>query len=300
MALSVETQNWLDGLKKEGSLTDEAFNTLKTTLEGKADEYVKGSVLRQSDYSRAMADVQKAKQDAEKAFNDKNEAVTKYQQELAQWKAGADTNFQKALKEREAAARKSEAAIARLRTLAVANGLDENEVLRDIDTAVITPKKEEETVPNIDTSKFLTREDATRVMAESALIDASIHDIAMDYMELTGQPLKGAATLVQEALKAGKPLTQYAEEKFKFGELRAKRGEADIQKRIDEAVAAKTAQLVSDGLIPGNLTPGRTDLKGSPILAGAKDLSHLPPVDHVPGGGVSAAVAAFQAGKFKQ
>jgi hypothetical protein len=300
MALSNETSAWLEGLKKEGGIGDEVYIQLKSSLEGKADEYVKGSQLRQADYSRVMSDVQKAQKavdDSVKALADKESAVTKYQGELATWKQGADTNFQKAIQEREAANNKANAALARLKSIAVANGLDENEVLRDIDTVVTPPKKDD--VANFDTSKFLTREDAAKVMAESALIDASIHDLAIKHQELTGAPLRGAAVLVKEALDARMSLSDYLSKKFDYPTLEAKVTEAGIQKRVDEAVAAERTKILSDASIPGSINGGlRTDLKGSPILGA--NLSKIPPVDQAPGGGISGAVAAFNAGKFAQ
>ncbi len=300
MALSTETRAWLDGLKKEGNISDEVFKQLETSLDGKADEYVRGSQLRQSDYSRVMAEVktaQKAVEDSQSALATKEAAVTKYQGDLAQWKDGADKNFQKALTEREAATRKAEAAVARLRSMAAANGLDETEVLKDIDTVVI-PKKDD--VTPFDTSKFLTRDDAKKAVMESALIETSIHDLAIRHQELTGQPLRNASALLTEALQANMRLDDYAAKKFDYAKLEGEKTEAVIQKRIDDAVKARETQILSDGSIPGNLRPSlRDDLKGSPILAGIKDLSHLPPIDQAPGGGVSAAVAAFNSGKFK-
>lgn len=302
MALSNETKQWLDGLKAEGSLSDEAYNQLKTSLEAsaKADEYVKGSQLRQADYSRAMADVQKAQkavEDSQRALTDKEAQVTQFQTELGTWKAGADVKFQEAIKEREKLAVKAQAAVARLRSLAVANGLSEDEVLRDLDTTPVPEEKK--TVPEFDTSKFVTREQIAQTVAESALIDASIHDIAVEYHELTGKPLKDASKLVQEAIQARKPLGQYVAEKFKFAELKDARAKADIQRQIDEAVAAERSKLLSDGSLPGSGAGLRTDLKGSPIFQG--DGGKLKaPSDDSSGGGVSAAVAAFNQGKFKQ
>lgn len=302
MALSKETQEWLEGLKKEGSLTDEAYNQLKTSLEAnaKADEYVKGSQLRQADYSRVMSDVQKAQkavEDSQAALATREAQVTKYQGDLAQWKDGADRNFQKAIQERELAANKAQAAIARLKSLAVANGLPEDEVLKDLDT-VVPQKKEDVNTPQFDTSKFVTRDQIAQTVAESALIDASIHDVAAEYFELTGKPLRDASKLVQEAIVAKKPIGAYAAEKFGFAKLKEDRTNADIQKRIDDAVAAERTKILSDAGLPNAGTGLRTDLKGSPIFEKASNGS-LPIPKEDTGGGIPGAIAAFNAGKFR-
>lgn len=297
MALSAETQAWLDELKKTGGITDEAYTSLKSTFEGnnKADEYLKGSVLRQSDYSRQMADIQKAKKEVEDSTNalkQREADVTKFQGELSQWKAGAETNYRKALDEHEKAERKATAAVARLRSLAMANGMDEAEVLKDID---VLPAKKEEPVKtsDIDTSKFLTREDLAKGIGESALVDAAIYDIASEYQELTGKSLRGAALLVQEAIKAGKTLQTYADEKFglpKLREEKAAKDKADYEKSIRDDERAK---VLSEGLIPGNIAPGRGDLQGSPVLR----KEGIP--EPGKGNGIEAATAAFQAGKYR-
>lgn len=298
---SSETQSWLDSLRKEGALPDDVYNQLKAHVDAntRADEAIKGSVLRQADYSRVMSDVQKAQkavEDSQNALTAREQQVTKFQEELGTWKQGADVNFQKAIREREVAAKKAEAAVARLRSLAMANGLAEEDVLRDLDTVVIS--QEEKKVPDFDTSKFVTREQIAQTVAESALIDASIHDVAAEYFDLTGKPLRDASKLVQEAIAARKPIGQYASEKFGFAKLKDDRANADIQRRIDDAVAAERSKILSDGSLPGGSSGLRTDLKGSPIFGGEGG-QLKPPSESGSGGGVSAAVAAFNQGKFK-
>ncbi len=302
MALSTETKAWLAGLKAEGNLSDEAYRQLEQSLEGssKADEYVKGSQLRQADYSRAMASVQTAKGEVEmaaQALKAKEDAVTRYQAELGTWKAGADVNFQNALQEREKALNKANAAMARLKSLAVANGLPEDEVLKDLDVTPVpnSPKPGEQP---IDTSRFITRENLQQTVQESALIDATIYDLSVEYQELTGKPLKGAGLLVQEAIKANRPLGDYIAQKFDFKGLRQKASDADVQRRIDEAVKAKETEILSRTNLPGANSGLRTDLKGSPIFDAAHEGAlKNPPTEG--GGGVSAAVAAFNSGKFR-
>ena len=302
MALSTETKAWLDGLKKEGNLSDESFKALEQSLDnGKADEYVKGSQLRQNEFSSKMASVQaaqKAVEDASSALATKESQVTAYQTELGTWKAGADKNFQKAITERETALNKANAAMARLKSLAVANGLSEEDVLKDLDVSITPQPNPKPGETPFDTSQFITRQNLQQTVQESALIDATIYDVASEYQELTGKPLKGAGELVKEAIKAGKPLGEYIASKFDFVGLRSKAGEAAIQQRIDAAVAANSTEILSRANLPGANAGLRTDLKGSPIF----DAQHEGVLKSAPsgegGGGVSGAVAAFNAGRF--
>lgn len=303
MALATETQSWLEGLKAEGGLTDEAYNALKSSIEGssKANDYIKGSQLRQADYSRVMSEVQKAQkavEDSQLSLKTREDQVTKYQQDLGTWKVDADKNFQKALTDRETAANKAAAAIQRLQSLAVANGLPVDEVLKDLEVTAPNPEVKPSVGAGFDTSQFVTRDQIQQTVAESALIDATIYDLSVEYQELTGKSLKGAASLVNEAIAAKKPLAVYVAEKFKFEDLRKQRAEGDIQTRIDAAVKARETEILSAGNLPGANSGLRTDIKGSPILSSAADGTLKLPTE--PGGGVSAAVAAFNSGKFKR
>lgn len=296
MALATETAAWLEELKKEGSLDDVAFNALKATFENeKVSNFVKGSVLRQADYSRQSGAIQKAQQEletAQTAFKTKQDAVDKFNTELVTWKGTAEGNFNKAIQEREKADRIAQTALARLRSLAAANGLSEEEVLRDIE--VVVPEKKVET-QQFDTSKFVSREDIQRGVIESALGEATIADISDELFTLTGKRFN-RREFVAGAVKAGKTLDQYAEETFGFTKLREDASKAAIDKQIADGVAAGVAAKLSEAGIPGNLAPGRSDLRGSPVLSqgGVK----MPAPGQQPGGGVTAAVAAFQSNKY--
>lgn len=299
MALAPETAAWLEDLRKEGSLDEAAFNALKATFENeKVNTFVRGSVLRQSDYSKNMNDVQAAKkamEDAQADFMVKQAAVDKFNGELVTWKGTAEVNFTKAVQDREKAERVAQAALGRLKSLAAAQGLEEADVLKDLDVApVVVDKKVEQTM---DTSKFVSREDIQRGVIENALGEATVGDIADEVFSLTGKRFS-RREFVAGAVKAGKTLEQYAEETYGLTKLRTDKAEADIQKRIDDAVTAGVTAKLSEAGIPGNLAPGRQDLKGSPVLSqgGIK----MPGKDQQPGGGVPGAVAAFQSGIYKR
>jgi len=301
MALSDQTKAWLEDLKTNGGLTDEAFNTIKSTFESnsKADEFVKGSALRQADYSRVMSEVQKAQkavEDSAAALKLKEDQVTQYQQQLGQWKAGADVNFKKAIQEREALEKKTTAALARLKSLAVANGLSEEEVLKDLEVAPVANNQPDNTQPQFDTSQFVRREDIQKTVQESALIDASIHDVAVRHLELTGKPLKDASKLVAEAIQARMTIGDYAAKKYDYAKLEQEAQEAAINQRVKDAVEAERTKILSDAGLPGAGTGLRTDLKGSPLFQGDGPLK--PPTQGTEGSGISAAVAAFNSGKF--
>ena len=301
MAISQETKRWLEGLKKEGNLSDEAYAAIEASVSNeKADGYVKGSVLRQDDYSRNMADVQKAKKDAEDAMVTlaaKEAAVTKFQGELGTWKAGAEVDYRKALADREAAERRVAAVTGRLKTTAASVGLSEEDVLRDLDMAPVN-KVDDKAGP--DMSAYVRKEDITAATTQAARLDAVIHDLSVEYQELFGKPLRNAAGLIDEALASGKTLRQFTEEKFDFGKKRQEVSDAAIQHRIDDAVAAERSRILSDPANLGKVTSGREDLHGSPIFDRKETLGLPTKETDNGGGGISAAVAAFQSGAYSQ
>lgn len=303
MALSAETQKWLDDLKTTGGLTDEAFNAIKVSIEANpnADKFVKESALRQADYSRVMGEVQATRT----ALQQKEADVTRFQGELGTWKQGAETKFNNAVSEREAAQRKADAALARLRSLALANGLDEAEVLKDLD---VTPNPNPNPNPNggqpnggIDTSKFLTveqlNEQVRRATQESALVDASIYDIAQQHKALFGADLPSAANLVTEAIKAGKSLSAYWEEKFNVPAKRTEVAEQKVNDRVKSAVDEALAKERSEAALRGGPHQGAPNQPLSPVFQPnvVKPLA----ADHQGGGGISAALAAHAAGRYK-
>lgn len=310
MALSVETQKWLDDLKKEGNLSDEAFNAIKAGVEAnpKADEFVKGSALRQSDYSRQMTAVQqaqKAVEDAQRELQAKEAEVNSYKGTLESWKTGADAKFNQAVKDAEAASNKATAALNRLRSVAVASGLDENEVLKDLDVTSNNPNPNPGGQPTLDTSKFLTsdqlKQQVAQAQREAALIDATIYDLAAEYRRLYGQepPSGWAKSVVEGALSTKTTLEQYVTKEFKFDEKRGEASEKAIQARIDEAVKKKETELLSNQALAGQHPAGIPSGANSPVFKN-ENIAKPVPADRQSGGGVSAALAAHAAGKYRQ
>lgn len=295
MALSTETKSWLDGLVADGGLSAEDAAALVKSAEGnsKLDEYIKGSALRQSEFSRRMSEVDKAKTD----LATKEAEVTNFQTQLGTWKAGADKEYQRALKDAEDLRTRVSAAQNRVRTLAVTYGISEDEIKDILESASIpnpnpNPTDPAKPTPSIDTSKFVTRDEANNL----ALLDAAIHDLNVEHQKLFGTPLPGAVQLVQEAMAAGTKLTEFWANKYRVEDRRKEIAQADFNKRVEEEVTKRIAAHSADSIPGSHLRPDLAQ-HASPIFreGGFK----APDKDHLSGGGVSAAVAAFNAGKFR-
>lgn len=301
MAISKETQEWLNELQSQGNLSAEAFSQLKSSIEAnsKADDFIKGSALRQSDYSRKQADLQSARQDFERTqgeLKSKELALTKFQTELGEWKTGADSKIVDALKARETAETKAAQALAKLQRIGAQSGLDESEwKLTDEDTKLVNKN---DNGAGIDTSRFLTQDQLQAQIGkgtrEAAILDAMIADLAEDHRELFGTRLPNKAQLVNEALAAGKPLTAFWEEKYGVVAKKAELVEAKIQERIQAGINDEKVKWASANALPGGNSPFRNEPR-SPVLR--EGGLAAPP--EAGGGGVSAAIAAFNSGKFK-
>jgi hypothetical protein len=298
--ISKETENWLQGLKAEGKLSDEVIAQLRSAAESnvETDNFFKGSVLRQSEFSRNMGEVQKAQTELEKAQADlriRTDEAAKFREDVVNWKTGAEENYKKALADSEAAARKEAAAVARLKNLAMANGLPVDEVLKELDfveNKVVDP-------PQFDTSKFVTKDDISQANQGHALVNALIYDLGERHRDLFGTRLPNAKELVAEAIKAGRPLEDYWKEKFKVPEKEKEIYENSVKAKFEEEFKNKEISLRSSLQIPQERAGNQSQ---HPLFSnpGLKELAAK--VTHNDtsnsGEGVSAAIAAFNEGKY--
>lgn len=304
---SKETANWLEGLKAEGKISDEVLATLKTATDASSDldNYIKGSALRQGDYSRVMGEIQKAQKDVENSqrlLQEKEVATTKFQTELGEWKAGAQKNYDKALAERETAERKAAAYIAKLKNVAAASGFDPDEILKELD--VVEQKPVETAQPQFDAAKYLTIEQAQKFTAEAAYLDAMIYDIGEQHRDLFGSRLPNAKELVAEAVNSKQSIEQVWKNKYKVDDKIKERSDADVQKRIDDAVTTERNKILSERGLPNPRPDRNTDpytshkLFSNPALKAEAEKAHHNDLS-ASSEGVSAAVASFNEGKYK-
>lgn len=284
--MDAATKTWLDELAATGSLSPEEKELLtKIGSNPKADEFIKSGTLRQADYSRKMQEVQTLTAQLAQKETD----VAKFQGDLATWKAGAEGNYQKALKDKEALELKLTTATSKLSTIATLHGVPEEEWKTAAEAPVIQKPAEKNylTVEEYDTRMKKT-------LGESALIDAAMHDLNVKHLELFGTPLKGGVAFMGEAMASGKTLTAFFDEKFKVVERQEALREEAIQKRIQEAVAANDTKLRSEM----NLSAPRQHDRQSPLFGSEAFKPRLAADGVTKISGVEAAMAAHHASKY--
>lgn len=274
MPIPTELEQWLADLAKEGELSAETVATLRTTFDAspKAAEYAKGSVLRQSDYSRlaAAAKTQQAALDAEKARLDTLLADTstrsaaeesKYKQQVAAATARAQSYEQRFLKAQQKLRDEYQVQDDTLKDL----GLDEV-ITQPLPQTIVPAAPGEADDRYVTRDKFGEFETAARTIYPQ--IPAMISDLNAEHIELFGKPMRGAVELVNEAIKTGRPMNELANERFGFDAKRQEMAAAARAQEIADAVKAAQVEWQSQAAMQqrgaitglqqtGQATPGR-------------------------------------------
>lgn len=292
MPFTPEVEEWL----KDLDLTPEERSVLEPVL-GKPErvEKVKGSVLRQSEFTRRMQALDKQKQELEAAIAQKEEALTNEFGQLSNWKVTADKTVAETAKALENERLERFKLQQKMQTLATQYGVDPKDL--GLDEPVPPPKKEE---PAFDGSKFLSREEADLLMKETKanpFIAAELEDIVDEHRGLFNRGLN-RRELVAAALKNGRTLRDEWEEQNKVADRRRELEEKKIEERINAKVAEERTKILSEHKLP--VTRGQDS--GSPILSMRENLrlqgtDRSKPTQEA--SAVDAAVSAFNSGKYR-
>ena len=285
-----DLKGWIADL----GVSDEERAQLETIL-GKAPdraEKLKGSVLRQSEFSRKMNDLSTQMTAKERALADKEAEIEHERGQLVQWKTGADTKLTDAITKADKLERERFALEQKMRALATDYGVDVSDVL----PAAGTPPPAAAPVASaLDTSKFIDRDTYQNGVIGMVRTAAQIQKLAAEHRRLFGSELDNPEELVDTVLEAAKKgqtinLQGAWESKFKVADKRRELDEAAVQKRIDDAVKAAEMKVRSEA----NIATPRPTGAGSPILAqfGKKTPDGAP-------GGIEGAVQAYNTGKYR-
>lgn len=313
MALNPEVQQWADGLIASGIPAD-TVKTLITSMEGseKAQEYIRGNQLRQSDYSSKMNAAQK---DLEKRAQDiatKESEVQTLQQRLIEWKRDADaltTNKSRKIEELETKLTKM---TTRLGSLKEAYQIAEEDLadLTDVSPPAAVVTRGGGGAPP-DTPSYLTREDFNReaasLLREFPKLSAEIDDIRDDHKELFGKrlPREKAFELLQRSMDSNGKLSARAawEQEFKVGDRRTEIAEAERKEWERKIREDERTKVLSEA--PPTSGPAGHRGEGSPVFKlqrqapPAPDQRSAADIYNQPGAAVQRAVEAYRAGKYR-
>lgn len=269
-----ETKQWLEELKKSGELSDEAVADLTKVFEAspKADEFVKGSALRQSDYDKHMDKLKTDRETQEKEYAAKNTEVETFRNSLVDFKTTADKSVEEANQKAASATQQLADSSRRVGELAAQYGIDDAELKTALAaTPSTTPAPGVTPVngnPAPDALKgYVTEKTLNEYGRVSVDVSADLNDMADKHFDLFGTRLS-RRELQDEALKTGKTLTEVWEQKYSVSERRdqlAKESQEAHDKKIrDDAVTETEARVRSDMAMPPQAR--RDPNSSSPIL----------------------------------
>ena len=271
-ATQFDLTKWVGSLGLDG---DNAKAVIAAMSDEKVLNNVKGQVMAQSDYSRAMDELRTQQAQAQRDFDAKYQ---KEMDELSRYRGEYDSRYEKAAKERLEAQNALNAARAAVEKLANDYALPADAITGIFSsvqptTQQTTQTQQQRTDPAIDTSKFLTVDNFKREADAYARLTPLLLSLEREHSRLFGADQFPDFEKLLNAHAAGggkQSLRAIWESEYKVPEKRAELQEADIKARIAAAEEAREkavrSQIAAEN--PGAVTT-RLKLPGSPALAAA-------------------------------
>jgi len=265
-------------------------------------------VLRQSDYSAKMDELQKEKDRLEADVNARIEREDAFHSSVAQWKTTKEKEAEDAItKARQESQEQLRANAERIRKLAAEYFIPEDQI-KDL-TSVQTSASKTEPARDPETGKFVTREQLETAEAYYTVYPFVIAELRDEYRRLYGAdaPSINGVQLVKDARANKRTLEEQFNITYKMNEKRAELAEtsrkAEIEKARKEGEESARSKILSEHPELSHRAIDREHV-GSAILNQArKDAGMSPDKARQTAGGpqeaVSEAVKAFQEGRYK-
>jgi len=249
--MAVDLKPWVEELYKTGSLSDEEKKVLDTVFAKEpVAKFVGESTLRQSDYSRKLNEMTAKEQKLASDVEAKQAALDAHEASLIKWKdedvVPKVNKLAQELEDAKLALFKHQRAVTKAQE---AYNITPQELGLDDSAPVKTAEKEP--APTFDSTKYVSREEYDKILAETQrvpFITEEMQDIADDYQELFGKPLRGRTALLSEAVAAHRKdptlkLRNYIEQKFEFQKRREEVSQ-ERQKDHDAKIRAEERSKV--------------------------------------------------------
>lgn len=267
-------EQWLDGLKAQGKLDDEKLEAIKSALTPDSVEYIGSSVLRQEDYSRLA-----------KQVKDKERETAEFQTALSEWKTSAESEYLQMQRAKAAA----EAEVARLKTLATAYDVPEDELRKGTAPVIVDQPNPQQ--PAVDTSSFLKKEEAQQAMIDALKVQNKLVTIAARHQTLFGKPLEDEE-LIDRAIQNQRTIDQEWEETYKVADKRAEIAAAQQEAHDQRIREEERAKVLSELKLP-DARPGVPTSPVSEMFKQSVDAANDKQT------GLQAALEAYGAGKYR-
>lgn len=247
---SFDTTKWL---KEDLGFSDEEVKTLGPMFDKRKDK-VEGGYLRQADYSRNIAEVQKL----QTALAAKDAQLNSEMAEWAALQAGDETKAAALRTELEQTRVEKFQLEQKIKTLAEEHGIDVTKVLPATPTPDPSQKKVE--TPVFDENKYIPRDQFGQVVDYMLGVPAELSAIEREHFALTGEHLDTRPLIVdlKSRIAAKKPadLRTIWEEKFSIPVKRTEAAKAAHDAEIKAAEERGAQMARSESQIPGQHPTG--------------------------------------------
>lgn len=270
------------------------------------------NVLRQSDYSAKMGDLQKEKDRLEAEYQEKVKKEETFHASLVGWKTEKEREAERIITEaRQAAESKLSDVQKKVRELAQRNGIPEEEIKDLVAASTVenrrTPNDDQQ--PHRKNGEWMSKEEFRNEAKFYARLPAIQMSLEREYFRLFGQdaPDINWEKVIDGAQSSKRSLQQEFEATYKLPEKRAEVAETKRKKEIEEAekrgAEQARAKLMEDNPELAGRRSVTRDHRGSPILDQAREHAKKDQSQHTahgPQDAVSAAVKAFNEGKYRE
>lgn len=210
--MSFDPNSFLQEMVRAGVYTQAEADAAATYFE-KASSKIGEGYLRQSDYSRQMNELQ-----------EKIRAEDEYAAQLAK--------FDEELKQRAAQ-------------------FNNPYGVQTATPPAATPPPQVPALSPEALKGYVKADEAQKALMDSFTAQVELLDIAQEHQAKFGQPLPRYGELVNEALSKKQPLREVWREKFNVGQRERELQEQDVQRRIDEALAAERQKWMTQTSLDG-------------------------------------------------
>lgn len=268
---------------------------------------VESSILTQSEFSRKLDELKTKESTLEREYQEKVAAEDKFKESLVGWKTAKEKEIEAQVsKAREESEAKLTAARDKIRQLANAHGIPEDEI-KDLVPASATPTPRVDP-PRDDTSgRWMSKDEFRREAAAYARLPGLMVGLDREYYRLFGNdaPPPSWDKVIEEAERTKKPLATVFSSTYKMDEKRAEISKIAHDKEIEDARKAGAESERSKLMAEHPEYNARTNVdreRSSPVLSIAREqmVKGAPDGAKDPNRGTKSAAAAWNEGKYRE
>lgn len=303
--MAFELESWVGSL---GLSEADKAAVLKSFATPDVLKKLEGSILTQSEFSRKMDELKNKEIQLERDYQKKVADEDQFRESVVGWKTQKEQEIEgRVTAAREEAARQLNAARDRIRQLATAHGIPDDEIKDLIPASSPTPTTRDPQ-PRGDDGKYMKLEDFRREAEAYALLPGLTVTLNTEYFRLFGNdaPPPAWEKVVEEARRTKRPYAEVFATMYKLPEKRAEIAKFNHDKELDDArkagaEAERSKIMAEHPEYSARPSEGRGE-RSSPVLTLARQQMKDGPPKEVkdPNRAAHNAAAAWNEGKYRE